>query len=91
MYDVQRYNLANDTDGVRVRVDSTNHLTVVYNQFGTWWHTEPEYSTALYATKHFEGGCTVTLQPTDKKRVILFQTGSEWRVVDMSKIGIEQR
>ena len=91
MYDVQRYNLANDSDGVRVRVDSTNHLTVFFNQFGNWWHKETVYDNELYATKDIVGGCEVTLKPTDKKRVILFQTGSEWRVVDLSKIGIEQR
>ena len=91
MYDVQRYNLANDSDGVRVRVDSTNHLTVLFNQFGNWWHKETEYSTDLYATKDIVGGYEVTLKPTDKKRVILFQTGSEWHIVDLSKIGVEQR
>lgn len=91
MYDVQRYNLANDSDGVRVRVDSTNHLTVLFNQFGNWWHKESVYSNAFYSTKDIVGGCEVTLKPTDKKRVVLFQMGSEWRVVDLSKIGIEQR
>jgi hypothetical protein len=91
MYDVQRYNLVNDSDGVRVRVDSVNHLTVVFNQFGNWWHKEAVYETECYSTKDIVGGCEVTLKPTDKKRVILFQTGSEWHVVDLSKIGIEQR
>ena len=41
IYDVQRYNLVNSSDGVHVRVNAPDSLTVLFNQYGTWWWREP--------------------------------------------------
>ncbi len=91
IYDVQRYNLVNSSDGVHVRVNAPDSLTVLFNQYGTWWWREPTYETPQYRVKAGVGSYTLKLKPTNLKRVIIFQVGNTWREVDMSKIEVEQR
>lgn len=91
IYDVQRYNMVNSTDGVHVKVNTPDSLTVLFNQFGTWWWKEPTYETPQYRITEGVGGYTLKLKPTNLKRIVIFQAGNTWHEVDLSKIGVEQR
>jgi hypothetical protein len=81
MYDVKRYNMISDTDGVSVKVDSMNHLTVKLNQFGNWWQYETTAKTEIFEVENIEMGYRLKLIPTDKKRIVLYQVSGEWREV----------
>jgi hypothetical protein len=91
IYDTQRYTLTDWTNGVHIRVNTPDSLTVSFNQFGTWWTREPNYETEQYTVKDGAGNYTLKLKPTTKKRVLLFQVADTWQEVDLTKIGVEQR
>ena len=89
--DVQRYNMVSDIDGVHVRVNTPDSLTVSFNQWGTWWWRAPNYETPQYIVHEGDACYTLKLKPTTKKRVLIFQVADTWKEVDMTKIGVEQR
>ncbi len=90
VFDVQRYNMLTGSDGVHVRVNTPDSLTVSFNQFGTWWWRESNYETPQYIVRDGVGNYTLKLKPTTKKRAIIFQVGWDWKEVDLTKIGTEQ-
>ena len=98
MIDVAQYNLTTPTDGAHVKVDSTNRVMVVLNQWGNWWWRDGkganDYETDLYKAEFDYKGCgncyRLTFKNSNPRRIVLFQIGNQLKEVDMSKIGEEQ-
>jgi hypothetical protein len=97
VYDVSSYNMQHPWDGANVVVQDSSHLHVTLNQWGSWWWLRgfgaQDRSTDLFDLHFIDGGhdYMLTLKQRPPGMVILFQQGQEWRVVDMSRIGQEQR
>ena len=99
MIDVAQYNMTTPDDGAHVRVDSANQIMVIFNQWGNWWWRAGKgatnYENDLYKIKFDYKGCgncyQLTFKSNNPRRVLLFQVGNQFKKVDMSLIGVEQR
>ena len=99
MIDVAQYNMTTPNDGAHVRVDSANQIMVIFNQWGNWWWRAGKgatnYENDLYKIKFDYKGCgncyQLTFKNSNPRRLLLFQVGNQFKKVDMSLIGVEQR
>ena len=99
MIDVAQYNMTTPDDGAHVRVDSANQIMVIFNQWGNWWWRAGKgatnYENDLYKIKFDYKGCgncyQLTFKNNNPRRVLLFQVGNQFKTVDISLIGVEQR
>lgn len=99
MIDVAQYNMTTPDDGAHIRVDSSNQIMVIFNQWGNWWWRAGKgatnYENDLYKIKFDYNGCgncyQLTFKNNNPRRVLLFQVGNQFKKVDMSLIGVEQR
>lgn len=99
MIDVAQYNMTTPQDGAHVRVDSANQIMVIFNQWGNWWWRAGKgatnYENDLYKIKFDYKGCgncyQLIFKNNNPHRVLLFQVGNQFKTVDMSLIGVEQR
>lgn len=96
VYDVCAYNMLTPDNGVHVNVLNDSVVQVTLNQWGTWWwygdmgadsYENDEYKMNLVDPGHrYE----LTLKHPASDYLILFQVGSNWKIVDWDKKNIEQ-
>jgi hypothetical protein len=87
IYEIAQYNLAKPGDGVSVRVDSTHHLTVEFNQWGNWWWRRgigmgPGYQAEGYSVQSKGQFYHLTLDTIVPGAVFLYQNADGWQVAD---------
>ena len=93
--EAMRYNMTDLQDGARIVVDAPDTIRVILNQPGSWfimneWRADT-YETPSYKALQREWDYQLILKPSPRKRILLYQLGTEWKVVDTTKVGIEQR
>lgn len=87
-----------ETMGAYAVVEDSVTVKVRLNQYGTWWwfgsFGAPAYENDLYKFTPVEEGFAYILslkqKPGPNTRILL-RVGAEWKTIDMSKIGVEQR
>ncbi len=93
VYDAQAYNMLTPEDGANVTVINDSTIKVTLNQWGTWWwyamqggqsYSNSEYSLNLKDPGHFY---ELTLKKPANQYLLLYQVGSNWKIVDMSRRG----
>jgi hypothetical protein len=93
--EAMRYNMTNGNDGVYVIMDAPNALRIVINQYGTWWMMRnwgvDNYENEDYKIVVGNGDYRLLLKPPAKKHTFLFHVGTEWKVVDTTKLNVAQR
>lgn len=96
VYDVQAYNMETPTDGAHVTVLTDSTAKVTLNQWGTWWWYETKgghgYDNEDYNLNLTDPGheYIITLKKPADKYLLLYQVGDQWKMVDLSKKGVEQ-
>lgn len=98
IYDVASHNMVSEIDGAYAVVEDSVTVKVRLNQYGTWWwfgsFGAPAYENDLYKFTPVEEGFSYILslkqKPGPDTRIVL-RVGTEWKTIDMSKIGVEQR
>jgi hypothetical protein len=96
VYDAVSYNMMSETDGAHVTVANDSVLHVTLNQWGTWWwyegHGAKSYETNEYSLNMIDEGhwYELKLKKPASQYLLLFQTGDQWRVVDMNKKNVDQ-
>lgn len=96
VYDVASYNMLDDHSGAHVIISNDSMIHVTLNQWNTWWwyegHGAKSYETRDYKVQMTDPGhwYELTLKRPAQEYLILFQTGDEWRVVDMNKRNEDQ-
>ena len=91
VYDVASYNMLNERNGVHVTVSNDTIIHVTLNQWKTWWwyagHGAKSYENSEYKMNMVDPGhwYELVLKRPSSQYLMLFQTGDEWRVVDMKK------
>lgn len=95
IYDGASFNMLTDNDGAHVNVINDSTVDITLNQWGTWWwyggfgaynYQTPDYNA------NFDKGHTyeITLRRPASNYLLLYEIGPNWKVVDMSKKGIDQ-
>ena len=92
--EAMRYNMIDLQSGATVVMDAPDTVRVVLKQPGSWWMMK-DWSAKTYETDSFkalvrEWDYQLILKPSARKRILLYQKGLEWKVVDTTKIGVEQ-
>jgi hypothetical protein len=90
VYDAMGYNMQSPDDGAHVQVLNDSVLRVRLNQWGTWWWFNAlgghDYENADYSVHVVDGGCYDLTLKKDKSRFVFFyQTGAQWKMVDMTR------
>ncbi len=97
VYDAMAYNMLTPEDGANVTVVNDSTLNVTLNQWGTWWwyqmkgghsYENNDYKLNLKDPGHWY---ELTLKKPQGQYLLLYQVGNQWKTVDMSKKGAEQR
>lgn len=96
VYDVCSYNMIGRDDGGHVNVINDSMMHVTLNQWGTWWWYG-DMGAGSYENKEFRLNMTdvghwyeLTLKHPGSEYLMLYQVGSEWKVVDWNKKNIDQ-
>jgi len=96
VFDIASFNMTTSTDGAHVRVLNDSTVQVTLNQWGTWWWFHyvgaQDYENEYYRVKITDPGHWYELhlkQPAERY-TILFVTGPDWKVVDMSRKDVDQ-
>ncbi|MEO6834025.1 MAG: hypothetical protein ABI378_15160 [Chitinophagaceae bacterium] len=96
IYDVSGYNMQHPWDGAHVTVLDSTHVKVTLNQWGSWWLFHGlgavSFENDLFAVNMTDQGheYILTLKQRPKGMVLLYQQGTQWRKLDMKKVGVEQ-
>ena len=96
VYDVVAYNMTTMNDGAHVTVVNDSMLHVTLNQWGTWWLYgllgAGSYQTADYKVNMIDEGhwYELTLKKPANGYMVLFQSGTQWKVVDWSRPNVDQ-
>ena len=99
LYDAMAYNMITPDDGVHTRVLNDSTVRVVLNQWGTWWWFESkggyDYENMDYKIHLNDGGNTglcyeITLKKPSGNYLLLFQSGENWKTVDMNNLQFDQ-
>ena len=97
VYDAMAYNMVTPDDGANVTVVNDSIVKVTLNQWGTWWwygmkggssYENEDYKLDLKDPGHWY---ELKLKHPAAQYLLLFQVGDQWRTVDMTKVGQEQR
>ena len=93
--EAMRYNMTDIDSGAKIVVDAPDTIRVILNQPGSWfimkdWRADT-YETPSYKALQREWDYQLILKPSPRKRILLYQMGQEWKVVDTTKVGIEQK
>lgn len=94
--DVCAYNILSVKDGAHVEVLNDSTLKVTLNQWGTWWWFDgmgaANYENEYYRVDMKDPGhyYELTLKGDPSAYKLLFQNGSSWQTVDMSRKNVEQ-
>ena len=92
-YDVLSFNMVSRNDGAHVQVKNDSTVSVILNQWGTWWwHNNLgaiDYETADYRIKIEGGGLyyNLTLKYPHTGYLLLYQTAGHWKEVDWTRKG----
>jgi hypothetical protein len=94
MIDVCGSNILSVTDGVHVRVLNDSTIFVMQNQNGTWfWYNylgASDREHPYFSVKMVEYGYNLILKGKPEDFLLLFQTGNQWKEVDVNKRDIDQ-
>ena len=96
VYDGLAYNMLTPMDGAHVNVVNDSMVKVTLNQWGTWWWFETRggysYWTTDYKLDLKDPGhwYELTLRKPAGQYLLLYNTGDQWKVVDMSKKDVDQ-
>ena len=96
VYDVMSYNQTTMHDGAHVTVLNDSMIDITLNQWGTWWwysgHGGVSYENDEYRVNMKDAGhwYELTLKHPGDGLLLLYEVDAQWRVVDMSRKGIEQ-
>ncbi len=96
IYDAQSFNMLTKDDGAHVTVINDSVINVTLNQWGTWWwyegHGGRSYENEDYRLNLVDLGhwYELTLKHPAANYMLLFQNGSMWRQVDMTKRNVDQ-
>jgi len=96
IYDAMSYNMLTDKDGAHVTVINDSTIRVTLNQWGTWWwyagHGGISYQNNDYKLNLVDLGhwYELTLKHPADNFLLLFETGDQWKVVDMTKKNEDQ-
>jgi len=96
IYDAQSFNMVTKEDGAHVNVMNDSVIQVTLNQWGTWWwyegHGGRGYENDDYKLNMADIGhwYKITLKHPADNYLLLFEAGSAWKTVDMSKKNVEQ-
>ena len=93
--EAMRYNMTDIDSGAKIVVDAPDTIRVILNQPGSWfimkdWRADT-YETPSYKALQREWDYQLILKPSPRRRILLYQMGQEWKVVDTTKVGIEQK
>jgi len=96
VYDVCGYNMQQPGDGAYVVVYNDSMMHVIMNQWGTWWWSGDlgaySYETDLYRVNMIDAGhwYELTLKHPASAYQLLYQVGTQWKTVDMSRKNVDQ-
>ncbi len=96
IYDAASYNMNTMDNGAHVMVINDSVIHVTLNQWGTWWwyegHGAKSYETTDYKLNLVDQGhwYELTLKHPADEYLLLYEVGSAWKTVDMSKKGQDQ-
>ncbi len=96
IWDALSYNMLTPEDGANVIVKNDSVIGVTLNQWGTWWwyegHGGRSYETTDYKINLINAGhyYELTLKHPSTEYMLLYNVGSIWKVVDMSKKNLKQ-
>lgn len=96
VYDVASYNMMDDKDGAHVTVANDSMIHVTLNEWGRWWwyegHGAKSYETNDFVLNMTDAGhwYELKLKKPASQYLLLFQTGDQWRIVDMNKRNVDQ-
>lgn len=87
MYEVVQYNMMTPEEGVDVKIDSANALTVTLNQWGSWWWRSglgaSDYETDRIAVHFEENQYHLRFKKLSPDAVIIYQQGKYWKELKM--------
>lgn len=96
VYDVVAYKTSTMEDGAHVTVMNDSVLKVTLNQWGTWW-LYGNLGAGSYENKNYKVNMVdeghwyiLTLKKPNTDFLLLYQVGSIWKTVDMSKKDVDQ-
>ena len=82
MHDVVNFNMMTPADGVHVRKDSANAITLQFNQWGNWWWREGvgagDYENEIYKV-HIDGDCHIQFKHLMPNHALIYQVGDRWQ------------
>ena len=96
IYDAAAYNMVTPKDGAHATVINDSTVNVTLNQWGNWWwyngHGALNYETPDYKINFVDGGhwYELILKHPASGYMLLYQTGDQWKIVDMSKVKQDQ-
>ena len=96
VYDAVAYNMLTEEDGAHVMVINDSMLHVTLNQWGTWWHYgllgASSYENEDYKLNMADVGhwYELTLKHPVSQYLLLYQVGSQWKIVDWNKKNVDQ-
>lgn len=97
LYEVAGYNMKTANDGAHVLVMDQYQLKVAPNHYGSWWWKNvfgaADYENDLYSFKLLDDGFRYLLtfkRPLGAGTILLYQSGSTWKQVDMQKLNTWQ-
>ncbi|MCW3122627.1 MAG: hypothetical protein JWQ38_2119 [Flavipsychrobacter sp.] len=91
VYDVASYNMLDEHNGVHITISSDSIIHVTLNQWKTWWwymgHGAKSYENAEYKMNMLDPGhwYELVLKKPASEYMMLYQTGDQWKVVNMNK------
>ena len=95
VYDGLSYNMLTPDDGAHATVLNDSTVRVTLNQWGTWWWYGGQggfsYENDDYKLNMIDGGhmYELTMKKPASQYELLYQVGDKWKVVDMSKKGVD--
>jgi hypothetical protein len=96
IYDAASYNMITMNDGAHVTVINDSMIRVTLNQWGAWWwyegHGAKSYENADYKLNMADPGhwYELTLKRPADNYLLLYETGANWKTVDMNKKNQDQ-
>jgi hypothetical protein len=96
VYDALSYNMSTPGDGAHVTVANDSMIHVTLNQWGTWWWYEGKgghsYENEDYKLNLIDAGhwYELTLKKPAQQYLLLYQTGNQWKTVDMNRRNEDQ-
>lgn len=96
VYDVEAYKMSTMNDGAHIMVINDSVLHVTLNQWGTWWlygmlgsssYENKDYKVNMIDEGHWY---ELTIRRPASQYLILYQSGAQWKTVDMNRRSVDQ-